>query len=318
MLRTLVAALAFAPVASATAAPTTDPVVQSALILLDERLQLPDPIHARRLFADVATETQRPVEEVRAHLRSIVDSLSEIPRSDSLLSELRGLSPDELSARQMRRLLQELTRSAGQVLTVDEDYLLRLAIRHAASEARVPARDAYRFTQRLVEHGIIDTTSDWEPDPKGLVLFGRTTHYEYRLEPLLVFFNTQDETQVREAVRDVQRFIMPRLAFNLPDSRGIRFALRDRDRNALVIPDYELHVLVQELSFTGTNLDLRPCLEGVIELLEPDGGAIAFQSEFDHCSQQRDPVHQDNLDPFFDEIAKLIYDQLDEFFETPP
>ena len=73
---------------------------------------------------------------------------------------------------------------------------------------------------------------------------------------------------MREQVREVQRFLVPALVRRLPELDAVGWAVRERESNALVIPDYQLRVGIDELRFAGSNLDLKPCIETTLEVTQ--------------------------------------------------
>ena len=298
--------------------PVGDPVLQDLLLRLDARLDEPAPLHAAQLLAATGQATGQSATEIRAHLRGRLAALAAL-RADApeAWSALLDLDAENVSRRQADRLLTEVLAATDDILASDDDYLLRVSIRHVARRARMPGPQAYGFVRCLIVHGITDTTQDWAPEPVGFVISGWTEAYEYSLDPLFLFFATEDEAFVLEAVRDVQRFVVPRLASLLPRSRGASFALRDRELTALVDPEYRAHVVVQSLRFGGTGTDLRPCADLRLEVTAAATAAAVWSTTLSHCTQTHGSARTRELGPFFDEIAELLAARLDAWLETP-
>lgn len=295
-----------------------DTVLQAALVLLGERLAGPDPVQTAAIVADVGRRTRRSPEQVRAHLRSRLEGFAALPDVDpEAWRAIVDLRATATSRRQAERFLRQVVAGSRDILADDGDYLVGTSVHWAARSARIPVDEATGYVRRLVAHGIVDTTAVWVPEPKGLVVSGWTERYEYSLDPLLKFFDTQNEDYVREAVRDVQRFVVPRLVGLLPASRGVRYAVRDRDATALIDPDYSVRVVVQSLRFAGTNADLLPCLDARVELVATATAQTAWTGAVSWCTQRQGSAHVHELDPFYDEVAQQLYARLDEYFETP-
>jgi hypothetical protein len=295
----------------------SDTLLQETLVRLDERLAGADPVRALRLVDDVAAATSRTPKQVRRHLLQRLEDLAGLAEADT--AAWRGvlaLRVESMSRRQAKRYLDRLQQIARRVLRSEEEYLLGTGIRWAAREARVPEEEAEIFARRLVAHGIVDTTTEWAPEPKGLMVSGWTEPYEFSLQPLRIFFDSDDDDFVREAVRDVQRFVVPRVVRRLPASRGVRYAVRDRNVTVLIEPDYDLRVRVLSLRFDGSNANLLPCMDVDLSLVNMQSERPDWQTTLSHCTQTHGSASTDELDAFYEELADLIYARVDEHFET--
>ena len=129
-------------------------------------------------------------------------------------------------------------------------------------------------------------------------------------------FDTDEEAYVREAVRDVQRFVVPRVVRRLPASRGVLYAVRDRNVNALIDPRFNLRITVQSLRFSGTNTNLLPCMDVNASLIDIDTEVTTWQTTLSHCTQEHGSATTNELDDFYEEIADFIYERVDGHFET--
>lgn len=314
----LLAALLFSYANSSHAAGVvTDTLLQETLVLLDERLNSPAPVHAVALLDDAADRSRASTGQLRGHLLQRLDEFSQLADTDSAAwRAVLDLRDESMSQRQARRLLRELVGLSRRVLESSDDYLLGTGIRWAGAEAHVPQDEASGFARRLVAHGIVDTTTEWAPEPKGLVVSGWTEQYEFSLDPLYVFFDTDNESFVTEAVRDIQRFVVPRAVRRLPSSRGVRYAVRDRNVTTLIDPDLELRITVVSLRFGGSNVDLKPCMDVQLELTRLADDATTWRSSIAHCTEENGSASVNELDNFYEEVADLIYDEVDTHFET--
>ena len=111
---------------------------------------------------------------------------------------------------------------------------------------------------------------------------------------------------MREQVREVQRFLVPALVRRLPELDAIGWAVRERESNALVIPDYQLRVGIDELRFAGSNLDLKPCIETTLEVTQWESQVRLIEEPFSLCSEQYGSATSRELAPFWDEAADTI------------
>lgn len=299
-------------------AAVADTVLQQTLVALQQRLGQPEPLYASRLVAQVGERTGRAPAQVRRHLLDRLDDLADLADADpEAWSAVLALGGDQLSRRQAQRLVRQVIAGARDVLGHDGDYLVEAAVHWAAREARVPGAEAAAYVDRLVAHGLADTAPGWTPVPVGVVVSGWTEPYELGLEPLFAFFATREEGTVREAVRDLQRFLVPRLVRHLRQSPSVRFAVRDRDLTALVDPEYQLRLVVQGLRFAGTNADLLPCMDLSVDLVDRAAGATAWKADLSHCTQDHGSASVHELDPFYDEVAELVCARLDQYLQTP-
>ena len=301
----------------ATAGVVQDTVLQEALARLDARLDDAGPVHARRLLTDIAEHTSRSTEQVRHHLLARLAEFDALRDTDpNAFQAVLDLRVETMSRRQAIRLLRELTGLSRRLLRSDNDYLVGTGIRWAATEAHVPEDEGAVFARSLVAYGIIDTTTHWAPPALGLVVSGWTEAYEFSFDPLYAFFATDDEPYVREAVRDIQRFIVPRVVRRMPASRGVRYAVRNRHVTNLIEPDLDLRITVLGLRFGGTNADLLPCMEANVRLIAMDTGVDTWQTTLSHCTADNGSATTNELDAFYEEIADIIYQRIDEHFET--
>lgn len=294
-----------------------DTVLQETLVLLDARLNAADPVHAARLFDDVARRTNRTGTQVRQHLQTRLEQFRQLHDTDpAAWGQILDLRPDTMSRRQVQRLLQRLGELTDRVLSARHDYLLGTGIRWAANQAHVPVDETGTFVRRLIAHGVIDTATAWEPERRELMVSGWTEPFEVPLAPLLTYFETEEEAYVREAVRDVQRFIVPRVVRRLPASRGVEYAVRDRNVTPLIDPEFELRLTVLGLRFSGTNADLLPCMDVGARLSTVPGDVVVWETTLSHCTTEHGSASTTELDAFYEEISDLLYERIDGYFES--
>ena len=82
--------------------------------------------------------------------------------------------------------------------------------------------------------------------------------------------------------------------------------MRERESNALVVPDYHLRVGIDNLSFTGSNLDLKPCVETTLDLVHWESKVQLMLESFSFCSEKNGSATTRELAPFWNEAADAI------------
>ena len=309
--------LALVPAPAQAIEPPADPLDQAALRALLHALTKPGPAYSHDLVVDLAAAERRPPEQIRTALRQRLDALHRLVEADGPSRDaLLLLGRPELDARRTGRLLEELIAAGQSLLDGRDNYLLDTRLRWAAKRARVLPDEALSYAGRLLEQATQDTSID---DAAGavIVVSGRTLQYDYTMAPLQIFFDTTDAAFIREAVRDIQRFVVPRVVRRLPHSPQVRYAVRDRDLTALIDPDFGLAIEIEDLRFTGGNTDLKPCLDAQLSLT-PSGAARSTWAEtVQWCTERHGSAATHRLDPFLDEAAEHIVDRVEAFLASP-
>ncbi len=154
------------------------------------------------------------------------------------------------------------------------------------------------------------------PDAVGIVVAGWTNSYSFSMDPLYFFFDSRDDKLILEEVRDIQRFVVPRAVKVLPEARSVRYAVRKRNISALLLPDYLLLINIDELSFTGSNVDLRPCMETTLELTSNGAESPEWKHVFQFCTEKQGSRTTHRLSGFYDEVALEIRRRLAEYLES--
>lgn len=288
----------------------SDPILMATLRYLDTGFRAAGPIRTHQLLQQVTATTRRSETQIRAHLLVRLQDLVALRKDDPGAWETLLARQGTLSDRQVTRLIDHLTRGLRSILTSSDDYLLDTNLRWAAREARIPAAEALAFLGRLVSHQLADDPLVAEADPIGLVVNGWTEKYDYRLEPLYIYLDTQDEAVAREAVRDIQRFIVPGVVRGLPATPGVAWAFRQRDLTALVDPTYDIRLRVRSLRFKGLTTNLQPCIDIGLDVLDTKTGRSVFFEDIEHCTQLDAITTEHRLSPFFDEVATVVVDVL--------
>ncbi|MBT3342653.1 MAG: hypothetical protein HN404_06595, partial [Gemmatimonadetes bacterium] len=187
---------------------TDDPILMAALRYLDAGLQASAPIRTSHLLQHVAQITHRSEADIRHHLLGRLQDLADLnqDRDEGWSTVLE--SREELSKRQVSRLLDHLGQGLGKILASQDDFLLDTNLRWAARGARTPPEEALQFFSRLVRDQLVNDPLVAAVEPVGVVVNGWTEKYDYKLEPLFIYLDSEDEAAAREAVRDAQRFIV--------------------------------------------------------------------------------------------------------------
>ena len=205
------------------------------------------------------------------------------------------------------KLIAYLVEESRNVLASENNILLEKRIKKAARKAKVPFFQSRDYILKALAWAVVSSApQEAEKQPLRFLVVGHTNPFEVALDPLLLFFDTEDEAFVREQVREVQRFLVPALVRRLPKLDAVRWAVRERESNALVIPDYQLRIGIDELRFVGSNLDLKPCIETTLEVTQWESQVRLMEESFSFCSEQHGSATSRELAPFWDEAADAI------------
>lgn len=264
--------------------------------------------YSQDLLNRIAQESGVPVEELRPQLQGMLDSLmaqreAETDAWETLL--LQG-GPD-IAPERAGKLIAYLAKESRSVLANENNILLEKRIKKAARKAKVPFFQSRAYILRSLAWAVASSAPQEQEEPLlHFLVVGHTNPFEVALDPLFLFFDTEDEAFVREQVREVQRFLVPALVRRLPELDAIGWAVRERESNALVIPDYQLRVGIDELRFAGSNLNLKPCIETTLEVTQWESQVRLMEEPFSFCSEQHGSATSRELAPFWDEAADAI------------
>ena len=312
----MVAAVALS-LATLSAADETEDLTQLALRALQESLQSPRDVYSDEVMERLAEESSVGADEIGPRLRELLDRLDSHRQGNTQtwkdLVAARGQGVPEKKAAKLLKLLiegaRDMTEGQGR-------YVVGRRLHWAGKQARVPMDPAQAMVLRLLAWGLRDPEPSAEDVGVGLVVTGQTGVFEIAKDPLRVFFDGQDEAFIREQVRDIQRFVVPRFVRQMAKYDGVAYSVRKSDQTALVDPDYALHITVEAMSFAGTNADLRPCAEGTLELTPRHGNAAPCSQGFEWCTEVHGSAHEEELGPFFDEVAQRICQITEEYLKT--
>lgn len=304
--------IAFALTLLLTAAGVTadDTPLHSALYTtLQEQFARQDPIYSQDILAEVAQRSGIAADQLRPQIIVLLDTLEAQRKNetDTWAALLLQGSPD-LTPKHTSKLIGYLVKESRKVLANQNNVLLEKGMKKAARKAKVPFFQSRAYILKALEWAqvISGETQQQEINPFGFLVGGQTNRFEVALDPLLLFFDTDDEAFVREEVREIQRFIIPAMVRRLPESDAILWAVRERESNALVLPDYHLRVGIDNLSFTGSNLNLKPCVETTIDLVHWESKVRLMQESFSFCSEKNGSANTRELAPFWNEAADAI------------
>ena len=264
--------------------------------------------YSQDLLNRIAQESRVPVEELRPRLQVLLDSLMAQREAETDAWEMLLLQggPD-IAPERADKLIAYLAKESRSVLANENNVLLEKRIKKAARKAKVPFFQSRAYILRSFAWAVASSASQ-EGGKQSLhfLVVGHTNPFEVALDPLFLFFDTEDEAFVREQVREVQRFLVPALVRRLPELDAIGWAVRERESNALVIPDYQLRVGIDEFRFVGSNLDLKPCIETTLEVTQWESQVRLMEEPFSFCSEQHGSATSRELAPFWDEAADAI------------
>ena len=264
--------------------------------------------YSHDLLNRIAQESGVPVAELRPRLQVLLDSLMAQRKAETDVWEMLLLqgSPD-IAPERAGKLIAYLAKESRSVLANENNVLLEKRIKKVARKAQVPFFQSRDYILRALAWAVASSApQEQEKQPLHFLVVGHTNPFEVALDPLFLFFDTEDEAFVREQVREVQRFLMPALVRRLPELDAIGWAVRERESNALVIPDYELRIGIDELRFAGSNLDLKPCIETTLAVTQWESQVRLMEESFSFCSEQHGSATSRELAPFWDEAADAI------------
>ena len=275
---------------------------------LQEQLAQQTSSYSQDLLNRIAQESGVPVEELRPRLQGMLDSLMAQRKAETdawgmlLLQGGPNIAPERAD-----KLTAYLVKESRNVLANENNILLEKRIKKVARKAKVPFFQSRAYILRAIAWAVASSApQEQEKQPLRFLVVGHTNPFEVALDPLFLFFDTEDEAFVREQVREVQRFLVPALVRRLPELDAIRWAVRERESNALVIPDYQLRVGIDELRFAGSNLDLKPCIETTLEVTQWESQVRLMEEPFSFCSEEHGSATSRELAPFWDEAADAI------------
>ncbi|MFT5089072.1 MAG: hypothetical protein ACI906_003817 [Candidatus Latescibacterota bacterium] len=283
-------------------------------IALYETFITEEPAHSAELLSRLSRESRIPEKELRTRLIALIDTLEKERKnkSDTWKTLILQGEPD-ISPKRAGKLLHYLGVEGRKVLQGESDYLLDNGVRKAARKSKVPFFQSRNYILRSLDWALADDAGNQRKETVGLLVGGRSNRFEVSLDPLFIFFDTQDEEFVREQVREVQRFIIPAMVRRLPESERILWAVRERESNVLVEPDYHLVVSVDNFNFTGSNVDLKPCVELSVALSAWKSKSLLIQEPFEFCSETSGSANANDLAPFWNEAADALREYIVEF-----
>ena len=287
---------------------------QEALSALLSELQQDYPVSSD-LLGQLASAGRGNREALRDSLAKLLDAADRHreQKTDTWKGwlQLRG----QLSEREVDKLLRHLVVVARKIVDSDANFALDTSLGWAARKARVPLDQAQPFLLAVLSAEIL-RDDERVPDAVGSVVAGWTNSYSFSMDPLYFFFDSRDDKLILEEVRDIQRFVVPRAVKVLPEARSVRYAVRKRNISALLLPDYLLLINIDELSFTGSNVDLRPCMETTLELTSNGAESPEWKHVFQFCTEKQGSRTTHRLSGFYDEVALEIRRRLAEYLES--
>ena len=264
--------------------------------------------YSQDLLNRIAQGSGVPVEELRPRLEGMLDSLMAQRKAETdawkmlLLQGGPDIAPDHAG-----KLIVYLAKESRSVLANENNILLEKRIKKVARKAQIPFFQSRDYILRALAWAVASSApQEREKQSLHFLVVGHTNRFEVVLDPLFLFFDTEDEAFVREQVREVQRFLVPALVRRLPEMEAVGWVVRERESNALVIPDYQLQVGIDELRFTGSNLNLKPCIETTLEVTQWESQVRLMEEPFSFCSERLGSATSRELAPFWDEAADAI------------
>jgi len=281
----------------------------NVLLKLHQRFESGGPLYSTDFIEDLLTNDHGTQGELRDRLSSLIGTLDiEREKNSDLWKDIISKSSPEIESNRAEKLIRYWIQESRKILRSNNNHLLDKSMRDAARKSKVPFFQSKSYLLRTLEWATKNTQNIDSQRPFGILVSGKSNRFEINLDPLFLFFDSQDEAFVREQVREIQRFIIPSLVRRLPESERILWCIRERESNVLVKPDYKLTFSVESLSFTGSNIDVRPCIELEIEILDWKTKSLISKRPFSQCSNENGSSNTKNLSPFWNEIADDIRD----------
>lgn len=264
--------------------------------------------YSQDLLSRIEQGSGVPVAELRPRLQGMLDSLMAQRKAETDAWEMLLLQggPD-IAPERAGKLIAYLAKESRSVLANENNVLLEKRLKKVARKAKVPFFQSRDYILKTLAWAVASSApQEREKQSLHFLVVGHTNPFEVALDPLFLFFGTEDEAFVREEVREVQRFLVPALVRRLPELEAIGWVVRERESNALVVPDYQLRVGIDELRFVGSNLDLKPCIETTLEVTQWESQVRLLEEPFSFCSEQYGSATSHELAPFWDEAADAI------------
>ena len=279
------------------------------LIYLHNKVGSGEPVYSSNFFEDFSQKNYGTEEQLKIRLSNLIKTIEKDRKKNSdLWRAVISKGSPEIEPNRAKKLIKQWIKEIKKILESDQNHLLDQALRKAARKSKVPFFQSKSYLLSTLAWARSDSQKNALQKPFGILVSGKSDRYEINIDPILLFFGSREEEFVREQVRDIHRFITPSLVRILPKSKHILWCVRKRESNALVIPDYELIFNVENFSFTGSNVNIRPCIELEIEIFDWKTKSLLSRKSFSECSHQSDSSHSKSLSPFWDEIANAIRD----------
>lgn len=290
---------------------------QVALGVLYDEMQKWGAVDSRRVLGRVARETGLEEGEMRRRLgHLLVRAEVEGGQQSEAWKGLLELRDNQIKVSRADAFLHNLIEEGEKILQSESPYLLSRSVRWAARKARLAVEEekARSFALKVVKAAGGDDGDAAEAEDYVILVRGRSNRYEINKDPLFLFFDSRDEAFVMEEVREIHRFMVPAVVRVLPQSPLVKWAVRQRETNALVDPDYHLNFTVDNLSFKGSNLNVRPCMEATVELFDGRTEALLWSEQLEHCTEAHGSKTAEDLHPFYAEVAQKTYELVEAFF----
>ena len=288
---------------------------QAAYAVLKQAMEKKPPHYSQGVMQQLVQKSGLEEKEVRALLLAGLDEMEHHRKKETeTWKKLVQLGEQEVAADKVGKFMKKLLRELRPVVEGKGNYLLDNPVKEASSRAHIFADQGYALVWALLEAGLEAGDTSGRGMEFGLLISGHTNLFEINKDPLYIFFDSRDETFVMEEVREMQRFIIPRLVTKMPESPSFKWVVRKRHSNVLVQPDYRLVLGVDGLNFTGTNLDLRPCMEATVELIEASSDRVVLHKSFKHCTERYGSGSTHTLHEFYGEMTEVIYELVDGYF----
>lgn len=287
------------------ATPTAEKLGVVVASSLHAALDHEDAPYSDQVLKELATDTGLSEAQLCQRLNRLLDQVETSYDTEQWKTLVEGAS-NEVPAETVDRFLRQVVRQGRGLLTGEGRYPLDSRMRQAAKRSRLPAYQARDILLQVLESIWTRSMSPATGGDFGVLVAGKTNRYEKRREALFIFHGTEDEAFVMEQVREIHRFMIPALVRRLPLSAHVRWAVRQREYNPLIEPLYKMHISIDNLTFTGSNRDLRPCMEATVDLLAWPEETPVQTWKVRHCTDSHGSASTRELTPFYREVADEV------------
>ena len=325
---------------------------QTALSVLQQRLQQTDPGVSGAVLKRIAHETTLSEAETRQRLLALLDTLEAARQGQTAVwQQVLSMGGEAVSPKEVGEFLGQLIKESRKVLRQEMDISLGYILTRATKKAKLPIKGKILLVQVLTlgldapaasvqsESSEVDSLVEAMPVKIGLMVEAHSDYGNHSIKRQAernprgysgyTFLRTNQIDTVVEKMTNIHRFIFPHLLQELPRSPHIRWVVEDSTVH--LKPAYLLSFEAIWLGFDSPNRGSRnrvlmPCVTAKFELQHLASGAVLFRSwvmkqgaeipvvwKPHYCSARYNSDNAHTLDGFYREVAEQTRVLLDAF-----